>query len=217
MNIIVLSDTHGLEEKTRSFIKNNKADVLIHCGDWSHHLRGDLGSLNVIASFMGSFSHIKHKLIIAGNHDFIGEKQSALTRNTFQTHNVLYLHDQEVIIDGIKFYGTPYQPEFGGWAFNLPRNGKRLKQVWDNVPYDTNVLITHSPPCGILDRNINGIHCGCELLRDRIDQLPVLKYHLMAHIHESAGSMVLNGIRFINASVVDEKYLYRRDPILFTF
>jgi len=96
-----------------------------------------------------------------------------------------YLENSGVEIDGVKFWGSPWQPEFFNWAFNLPR-GRRLAEIWALIPDDTEVLITHTPPYGILDRVDSGEHVGCEDLRRALQRVKP-KVHVFGHIHEDRG------------------------------
>jgi Icc-related predicted phosphoesterase len=124
--------------------------------------------------------------------------------------NVHYLHDEHVILGGIKFYGSPYQPEFFNWAFNL-RRGPEIAAKWEIIPDDTEVLITHGPPSMIGDQvNRDGTlsveNVGCRDLSRRIAKLPKLGAHICGHIHEGHGLRVIDGVNYINASVLDDRY-----------
>ena len=114
---------------------------------------------------------------------------------------------------GIKIYGSPWQPEFCNWAFNLPRTGLELQEKWENIPKDTDILITHGPPWGHLDvvrgRTDN---LGCELLRQRVDEIKP-KIHVFGHIHSGYGYKFENETHFINASVLNESYIYKQSPV----
>ena len=128
---------------------------------------------------------------------------------------VHYLQDSEVTIDGIKFYGSPWQPEFYNWAFNLPR-GEKLAQKWAEIPDNTDVLITHGPAYGILDYAPMGGHVGCEELYKRISDIKP-KIHVCGHIHNSYGQKTIDGIEFLNASVLNDRYEYAHKPIVVDF
>jgi len=90
-----------------------------------------------------------------------------------------------VIIEGVKFYGSPWQPRFFDWAFNLDR-GEEIKKKWDLIPMDTDVLITHGPPYGILDLTHEGEKVGCEELMKAVLRVQP-KIHIFGHIHEAYG------------------------------
>ena len=96
------------------------------------------------------------------------------------TSNFLLLHDQAVECFGYKFFGTAWQPEFGDWAFGLPR-GQACRTAYESIPDDTEVLVTHTPCVGYGD--FCRQHLGCVDLLHRVVQIKP-KYHLFGHIHE---------------------------------
>jgi len=121
---------------------------------------------------------------------------------------ITYLQDSGCEIEGVKFWGSPWQPWFFDWAFNLER-GEQLRRKWALIPDDTDVLITHGPPAGILDLCPDGRRVGCGDLRLRVEQIEPMA-HIFGHIHHSAGQvepLVGRRTRFINAAICDESYL----------
>jgi predicted phosphohydrolase len=203
LRLVCLSDSHSL--KPLSPIP--EGDVLIVAGDVCGY--GTLAELKTFNAFLGSLPH-PHKLLIAGNHDWpfarVPEQAKALL------HHATYLKDSGVEINGIKFWGSPWQPEFCNWAFNLPR-GPKLAQVWAKIPNDTDVLITHCPPFGILDQVPSGEHVGCEELLKALQRVRP-KLHIFGHIHEGYGVLEQDGITFANASVCDGRYRPINAPIV---
>lgn len=214
MRIVCISDTHTLQEKLKHQIP--EGDVLIHSGDITN--KGDSTDILNFGLWSMTLPH-KHKICIAGNHDFCFEnrgfsRQDALSYLNRYKWN--YLQDSEVVIDGVKFYGSPWQPEFSSWAFNLPR-GERLALAWAAIPDDTDVLITHCPPADILDLTIREQeHAGCEDLKRRVMEVkPML--HVFGHIHEGYGVLNQDGITFANSSLCDLKYNPINKPLVFDF
>jgi Icc-related predicted phosphoesterase len=117
----------------------------------------------------------------------------------------------------VKIYGSPWQPEFFNWAFNLPRKGEELKRRWNNIPTDTDILITHGPAYGYVDQVIGRTeHLGCELLADRIKEIKP-KIHVCGHIHSGRNVVFDDGTLYINASVLNERYEYNYKPIVIDF
>lgn len=209
MKIVLISDTHGLHEKMLYNLP--EADMIIHSGDISN-----VGSIFEINQFTQWFSKLpyKYKIFIAGNHDFGFEKiRKSNEIGISIPHGVIYLQDEMVEIEGLKIYGSPWQPEFHNWAFNLPRNGDQLKSKWDSIPNDIDILITHGPPFGCLDITPRNERVGCEMLRYRVDELKP-KLHVFGHIHDSYGEKYTEDTLFINASICNERYQPINKPIV---
>eukprot|EP00026_Physarum_polycephalum_P017756 Phypoly_transcript_19088.p1 GENE.Phypoly_transcript_19088~~Phypoly_transcript_19088.p1 ORF type:complete len:151 (+),score=18.92 Phypoly_transcript_19088:146-598(+) len=128
--------------------------------------------------------------------------------------NCYYLRDKAINLEGINFYGAPWQPEFCKWAFNLPR-GQALKEKWDMIPSNTDILITHGPPKGILDR-VEGSNEGCADLLAAVQRIKP-KYHIFGHIHEGYGEFSDGTTHFINASNLNGAYRPTNAVISFDF
>ena len=107
-------------------------------------------------------------------------------------------------IMGIKFWGSPWQPEFFDWAFNASR-GEEIRQYWDKIPTGIDVLITHGPPFKLGDQTDIGEHVGCLDLLDAIERVKP-KLHVFGHIHEGYGVTSANGTTFVNASTCTLRY-----------
>jgi hypothetical protein len=152
------------------------------------------------------------KVFIGGNHEFYLEEQSAyFTEQMQHVPGLVYLQDSGVEIDGVNFWGSPVSPRFGDWAFNRSR-GPEIRAHWDLIPKDVNVLVTHCPPAGIGDLNYAASHEGCADLRAEVAGLPALKLHVFGHIHSGFGVYEEAGTTFVNAAVLDDRYLVRRQP-----
>ena len=221
MKLVCISDTHNQHNKMGSL---PEGDVLIHAGDWT-----GTGTEKQIISFIRWFSgqpH-KHKILIAGNHeltidtDFYNYAWSAFHKNKLPHHHIkdyvlreegiTYLENSEVIIEGVKFYGSPCQPAFGGWAFGV-EGGLKAKSVWSKIPEDTEVLITHGPPKEIGDKLENGDSVGCSELLLRVREVKPL-LHIFGHIHEGYGEYNSEGTVFLNSSICDENYKLTNNPL----
>lgn len=209
-----ISDTHGKHEHLTSKAYNNilgSGDVLVHAGDCTN-----VGKVGEIKDFLDWFSNTDytHKIFIAGNHDFGFELVHEIAPE-YKEKGVHYLFDNEVVIDGVKFYGSPWQPEFYDWAFNLPR-GEKLAEKWSLIPGNTDVLITHGPAYQMLDWVPSGQSVGCEDLFHRIMEVQP-KIHVCGHIHCAYGQKNFNNVEFLNASVLNERYQYENKPISLIF
>lgn len=206
MRIVAISDTHGQHDR----LNLPAGDLLIHAGDVSNK-----GEDFEIIKFLDWFDRqkFKSKILIAGNHDFYFERhteeeiQNSLPANTF------YLKDTGIEIDKIKFWGSPITPWFMNWAFNR-RRGHEIARHWDLIPTDTDVLITHGPMFRRLDKNKEGQHVGCKNLFLKSQELN-LKFHIFGHIHESYGTMERQNVKFLNASVVNDRYELVNSPLIF--
>jgi Icc-related predicted phosphoesterase len=207
LSICIISDTHS---KHKHLGKLPEADIIIHCGDMT-----SVGRSHEIVNFMAWFSKLdqyKHKICIAGNHDWLFETNKLIALEKIP-ENVIYLEDESVAIEGMKFYGTPVQKHFCNWAFN--RSETKLAQHWAAIPDDTDVLITHSPPYGILDLVPRNKSCeGSPSLYMEVMNRIRPKIHCYGHIHESYGIKEMDGITFINASNLDGDYMCVNDPVI---
>ena len=118
--------------------------------------------------------------------------------------NIMYLNDSAMEIEGVRFWGSPITPWFYNWAFNRQR-GMEINAHWTKIPEDTQVLITHGPPWGVLDRTEDGSHVGCEDLSRQVQRIQP-KLHVFGHIHESNGRVEHEGTTYVNASVLNARY-----------
>jgi Icc-related predicted phosphoesterase len=120
-----------------------------------------------------------------------------------------------VTVDGIRIYGSPWQPFFCNWAFNL-RTSKELKEKWDLIPEGIDILVTHGPPYGYGDKlaengSSPGENVGCKELLKAVERVKP-KIHAFGHVHEGFGVYTLNNTILINASICDEYYRVINKP-----
>ncbi len=206
MRIVAISDTHALHRS----VDIPPGDVLVHAGDITGH--GAIDEVRGFNTFLATLPH-PHKIVIAGNHDFCFEKDPVASRA--ELTNGIYLQDEAVEIGGIRFYGSPWQPWFFDWAFNLQR-GAEIRAKWDLIPSDTDVLITHGPPRGHGDMTCRGEAAGCDDLLEAVERVQP-RVHIFGHIHEGAG-VTLNGrTTFINASICDLAYRPVNAPVVYEY
>lgn len=209
MRIVCISDTHGY------FPKLPEGDVLVHTGDYSAG-RGSKEETLAFYRWIGG-QPFDYLLTVPGNHDLVEERDQHWCGQVAANQNVIRLVDEAVTLEGINFYGSPYQPAFGyGWAFNLPRSGTKLYYKWNAIPDNTDVLLTHGPPYGVLDLTRRMDHAGCEVLDIRVQELmrSQLKLHVFGHIHESCGETYVGATHFVNASSRSIKYNIGHPPIV---
>ena len=219
-DLTLISDTHNKHKHVhnpKSGLGDLKGgDILLHAGDIS-----SMGYEHEITEFASWFNKLDyaHKIFIAGNHDW-GFQNNAEKVNGILTgyKTINYIQDELITIqDGdkpeVKIWGSPWQPEFYDWAFNLPKNGDELKAKWDMIPDDVDILITHGPAWGLLDDvdGRRGDHLGCELLAERIKAIKP-KIHVCGHIHTGYGHYFDGHTHYFNASLLNERYLYSQTP-----
>lgn len=195
--IVIISDTHGLHDEMGPI---PDGDILIHAGDLTR--QGLFAELTGLNEFFRALPH-KYKICIAGNHDFCFEQDK--DRSKAMLTDVTYLQDKVVSVMGLRVYGSPWQPRFCDWAFNLDR-GEPLKKVWARIPRNTDILVTHGPPFGIADlRDVDHKNVGC---RDLLAAVRLIKpkLHVFGHIHCSHGIIEQDGTTFVNAAICDEEY-----------
>jgi Icc-related predicted phosphoesterase len=213
--ITFISDTHTKHDKVNGFLPGG--DILIHAGDLTGR-----GYLNEIDDFLKWFDKIDNydtKIFIAGNHDFGFEDNPNQIKSLLTGYKTVdYLQDDLLLVgkgdyeDMVKVWGTPWQPEFHNWAFNLPR-GEKLKEKWDMIPANTDILITHGPPFGKLDYiPYDGKNVGCEELIKRVNEIKP-KINVFGHIHEGYGYVFDGNTHFINAAVLNGRYEFQNKPV----
>ncbi|XP_039618122.1 EF-hand calcium-binding domain-containing protein 6-like [Polypterus senegalus] len=174
-----------------------------------------------VASFILGTLPYEYKIVIAGNHELTFDQEfmadlikqdfyyfpsaSKLKSENYENvqsllTNCIYLQDSEVTVRGFRIYGSPWQPWYNGWGFNLPR-GQALLDKWNLIPDGTDVLITHGPPLGFLDWVPKQMQrAGCMELLNTVQRRVQPKLHVFGHIHEGYGVMTDGGTIYVNAS-----------------
>lgn len=206
MKLVCISDTHSMHRQ----IQVPEGDILIHAGDCLGV--GTLEELEDLDNWFAEQPH-PHKILIAGNHDWCFQDEPAEARELVK--NAIYLQDNGVEIEGIRFWGSPWTPVFFNWAFNLER-GEPLAERWRQIPDNTDVLITHGPPAGILDTVPSGlqtISVGCDDLARELERLRP-KVHIFGHIHEAWGQHETDECLYINASTCTGSFKPLNPPIV---
>lgn len=188
MRLVVVADTHLFTDD----LHVPEGDVFVHAGDLCRG--GDLEELAHAAAWIASLPH-RHKVIVAGNHDRSFVDAPAAARTMIAPFH--YLEDSEVVIEGLRFYGSPWQPAFHDWAFNLPR-GEALAAKWRGIPRGIDVLITHGPPEGIGDSSW-AVRAGCADLLARVREVEP-RLHVFGHIHQDGGVWTHGATVFANVT-----------------
>lgn len=208
VKILHLSDTHGFHEE----LKIERGDIVIHSGDAANSIDVAFNT-NEMLDFLEWFSKLpfQRKVFVPGNHD-ISMWVGAVTVEQFSDRGIDVLINSDIEVDGLKIWGSPYTPRlfehYTNWAWGLKRS--EMNKVWDLIPNNMDILVTHGPPKGILDL------CGCHENRDvpcqagdKILLNKVLeikpKLHAFGHIHQeksymNSGVFLKNNIAFSNGS-----------------
>jgi Icc-related predicted phosphoesterase len=222
MRITFISDTHTKHDQITEDLPGG--DLLIHAGDLSS--MGYDTEIQNFCKWYDALDQYDTKVFIAGNHDWgFQDSAESVSQIVGSYKRIDYLQDDwlgifeeepftgEDVNNMVKIYGSPWQPEFYSWAFNLPRRGPGLASKWEAIPEDTSILITHGPAWGFVDR-VQGRadHLGCELLAERIVTIRP-KIHVCGHIHSGHGYAFDGHTHYINASVLNERYNYANRPI----
>eukprot|EP00004_Rigifila_ramosa_P019368 TRINITY_DN4905_c0_g1_i2.p1 TRINITY_DN4905_c0_g1~~TRINITY_DN4905_c0_g1_i2.p1 ORF type:complete len:379 (+),score=58.21 TRINITY_DN4905_c0_g1_i2:61-1197(+) len=220
VRFVCISDTHTHHNRMAPL---PPGDVLIHAGDFSF-----TGTPSEIADFNSWLGRqpFKIKIVIAGNHDITLHRQF-YDRNWKRWHktrqdfvdcrkiltNCIYLQDEAVCVDGLVVWGTPWQPWFLNWAFNLNR-GQEIAQRWELIPSRTDVLVVHGPAYGHGDKIANGEHVGCKDLLSAIQRIKPQAV-VCGHVHEGYGVTMEGPTKMINCCTCTEDYKPLNPPIVF--
>lgn len=196
-------------------------DILIHAGDYS--FKGKQKEVIPFYEWLNK-QPAKHKILINGNHEVGFEENPGIYQMLLKERgpNITYLENSSVTVMGLKIWGSPVTPWFYDWAYNIHR-GPDIARIWEQIPKDIDILVTHGPPHTILDMTTSGEFVGCEDLYEKIKTLKKLKLHVFGHIHCGAGfEDVFHDnahpgsipTRFVNASICDEQYEPINQPIV---
>ena len=217
MKIVAVSDTH------QAYLEDlPKGDVLIHAGDFSLLPKNSYKNRDLMIQELTDLknwfdkvrSKYKHTILVPGNHDWIFEVDYDFAKDFMK--ETIVLNDDSITIEGQKIWGTPINLEFHNWAFNRAA-GDDILSHFNKIPKDTDILITHGPPLGILDQAFpldNSPNLGDVDLLNVLDTLN-LKAHIFGHIHGSHGTLKRKDTLFVNASIMDESYKPVFSPIEF--
>lgn len=207
MIIDCISDLHGCKPVLQG------GDLLI--------VAGDLTARDTTSQFIDFYDWLddqkyKFKIYIGGNHDGI---LFCKPHEGSRLGNIQYLCDSECEFEGYKIWGSPWTPTFYDWHFMKDR-GAPIREKWDLIPEDTDILITHGPPYGILDQVTISSRgrgqekfAGCEELREALFRIKP-KLHVFGHIHSQGGKKVdLVSSICVNAAIMDEDYNPVNKPV----
>jgi Icc-related predicted phosphoesterase len=205
--LVALSDTHELHRE----VDLPDADIFVHAGDFTQFSLFSQNS-RAIADFDRWLEELpyQHKIVVPGDHENFLERSGAPKG---MLRNARLLINEAVEIDGLRIWGSPVTAS-GDGAFGVSaREGRR--HVYDLIPENTDVLITHGPPSGILDCSPgSSLHLGCpELLNAVMRVRPRL--HVFGHVHAGYGTVSNEFTLFVNASLMGPYAALDKRPMLF--
>jgi Icc-related predicted phosphoesterase len=205
MKIVALSDTHTKHNQ----ITIPKGDILIYAGDFEIRNTIDLVEMRDWLNKL----NFKYIITIFGNHDFTDKATTNYIKDVFGK-KINYLCNNAIIIEGLKIWGSSYSPLFNDWAWMKPDND--LKEIWNIIPNDVDIVVTHCPCYGILDKaQPMGENLGSLSLRDKIKGIKP-KVHLCGHIHGGYGQYTDYKTDYYNCSLLDEQYKLVNEPVIIT-
>lgn len=179
-----ISDTHCYHDYIKK--PDEHIDLFIYAGDSTnskHQIYNDIEFLSFFKWLVNL--DVEHKVIIAGNHDCWA--LDPYNKDKLRDHNIHYLENSGCVIRGLNIWGSPYTPHFCDWYFDY-KEDYQAENIWDLIPNNTDILVTHGPAYDTLDAVYEGKkvkHVGCPYLVSRIATLETIKLHLFGHIHNS--------------------------------
>lgn len=205
--IYATSDLHGMLPDPDSV---PPCDIFLIAGDvtpvWNHNPAFQESWLHThFAKWIGAI-RAEHKILIAGNHDFVAEERPEI----MESHLWTYLCDQAITVEGVKIYGTPWTPPFYNWAFMRPES--ELEAIYNDIPDGIDILISHGPPRDCCDKNILGQRCGSYALARQIREIKP-KIVITGHIHEAHGRGTIDNTNVYNVSHVNFSYKPSHPPV----
>lgn len=219
MKIVTFSDTHNCHDQ----VILPDCDICIFAGDFSG--RGNRIETSFFMRWFAKQTQCKHKIIVFGNHDICF--QSKFEEETHARKwlpqllleykdDFIILNNNSVVIEGIKIWGSPASTWYHGerWAFNYDKAD--IIDIWEQIPMDADIVVTHGPAFGILDEIFDGSHVGCISLLDKLKEIKP-KYHICGHIHESRGIQLEKDTLHINACILNLDYYPMNSPIEFLY
>ncbi len=213
MKIIAISDTHEQHKWLDQFLYDPEfikdVDMIICAGDTANS-KSPVLNHNAQLKFIDWYAELpfKYKIYVPGNHN---TSEHGIYKDIYEYNNIYRLIHELVVINKIRIFGSPYTPTFGtGWVYNVPRH--KINTYWDEIPDNTDILITHGPPKGILDlTHVNNTlteQVGCKSLLNHVLGRVKPNYHIFGHLHDEEnifnyGYRLIGDTTFINASIVD--------------
>lgn len=216
MKIVCVSDLHGIWDRESPLFSDGfarrkwpKGDVFVCAGDATTY--GEFEEYTRFNRWCAGLPY-EHKILIAGNHCRSLYYNNNLIRELFT--NITYVEDESFEIKNVKFFGTPWSLEFNNWFFM--GNEEFLKSKYVNIPEDTEIIISHSPPYGIRDNVSKNKRIGSVALLSRIKEIKP-KLVIFGHAHDDYGIEEIDNTKFVNCSLLNDSYKFVNKPVLIQF
>lgn len=202
---VCISDTHNASPG--GAFQLPKGDVLIHAGDLTN--QGSYSELQKTIKWLDE-ADFEKKIIVAGNHDITLDadfyrqyglyfhnqepQDPAKCQRLIESSSVLWLKHESAVINLnspsgprtiFKVFGSPFSPAKGNWAFGYGL--EEARQIWDRIPLDSDITVTHTPPKYHCDEANNRRSEGCEALREALWRIRP-RLAICGHIHEGRGA-----------------------------
>lgn len=175
--LLLFSDVHADLRACRSLVdRAADADVVVGAGDFCRMRRNLQRPIDVLSAIDTP------TVIVPGNAETEDELEDACA----DWSSAHVLHGDGCVIDGLDFYGigggVPITP-FGAWSYDLSEG--EAEALLADCPTGA-VLVSHSPPKSVVDRDSSGQSLGSTAIRDAIEATrPILT--VCGHIHGSWG------------------------------
>jgi len=196
LKVVAISDSH----RKHWDVKIPKCDIFLFAGD------AEIDGLNALHDFNDWLGTIKadHKIVIGGNHDCELERIGKEECKRLLT-NCTYLENETITVEGLKIFGSPFCPEFNRWYFM--RYDNELKEIWDKIEENTDIIITHGMPYSILDQVLpKEESVGSITLLNKIKEIQP-KIFIGGHLHLNGGKKYTDyKTDFYNVSLLDDFY-----------
>lgn len=206
--VTAVSDIHGSWDDLPN---PPDANILAFAGDLTTGLiRNAIAFFTWAEQFVPYFDDV---IVVPGNHDGCFDTAAQLMQTEAGNRGLNLLVDAALDAHGTRVYGTPWSTRFGHWYFMDDERG--LEQRYQQIPADTQLLISHGPAYGYLDVvRRDGSHAGSRALRDCIEnRLDGLQALVHGHIHESRGRRdIRQRLTAYNVACLDDRYCMVADP-----
>ena len=204
LRLVLLSDSHAMHRCLRV----PDGDVLIHAGDFTMFNRRS--SVLDFNSWLQDLPH-RHKIVVPGNHEFNFNRSKWRDLIT----GAALLVNEGIEVGGIRIWGSPVTPADSGAFGGMTERDRR--RIFSAIPEDTDVVITHSPPFGILDReSLEGEYQGCKEIAEAIQRVQP-RLHVFGHIHGAYGVEWVGSTVFVNAALASVGYELTKEAITVDF